>query len=51
MNDWSKEHRTSFTPKFNNDTDRDIIDKLNSVENKTDYLRKLIRADIEGTRQ
>lgn len=26
--------------------DGDIIDKLNSVENKTDYIRTLVRADI-----
>jgi len=26
--------------------DSDIIDKLNSVENKTDYIRGLVRADI-----
>ncbi len=26
--------------------DSDIIEKLNSVENKTDYIRGLVRADI-----
>lgn len=29
------------------ESDSDIIEKLNSVENKTEYIRQLIRADIK----
>lgn len=30
------------------DGDSDVIDKLKSVPNKTDYLRKLVRQDIDS---
>ena len=50
MTGWNKEHLTSFTIRFNNETDKDIIDKLRKVDNKTDYLRQLITADIKDTR-
>lgn len=30
------------------DGDSDVIDKLKSVPNKTDYLRKLVRQDIDA---
>ena len=32
---------------FNKKTDSDIIEKLNSVENKTGYIKDLIREDIK----
>lgn len=31
-------------------TDRDIIEKLDSVDNKSGYIKGLIRADVEGGR-
>lgn len=33
--------------KLNRNTDRDVIDKLNSVPSKQGYIKKLIRADLE----
>ena len=30
------------------DGDSDVIDRLKSVPNKTDYLRKLVRQDIDA---
>ena len=32
--------------KLNYNTDQDIIDKLESVDNKQGYIKQLIRADI-----
>ncbi len=32
--------------KLNLKTDKDILDKLNSVDNKQGYIKKLIREDI-----
>lgn len=36
-----------FHLKLNLNTDRDVIDKLNSVPSKQGYIKKLIRADLE----
>lgn len=32
--------------KLNVNTDKDIIDKLNAVENKQGYIKELIRRDL-----
>ena len=37
----------SFKKKKKKKDDADVIEKLNSVPAKTDYVRKLIRKDIE----
>lgn len=34
--------------KFNLTTDADILEKLDSVDNKQGYIKELIRADING---
>jgi hypothetical protein len=34
--------------KLNRKTDKDILDKLNSVPNKQGYIKDLIRRDIKG---
>lgn len=36
-----------FHLKLNINTDRDIIDKLNSVESKQGYIKDLIREDLK----
>lgn len=41
------DHTRQIKFKFNLDTDADILDKLDSVENKQGYIKALIRADIE----
>lgn len=43
---WKKEHMTRVYVRFHNINDADIIEKLNSVPSKNDYIRQLIRADI-----
>lgn len=44
---WREAHAKNITLQFNNETDADILEKLGSVANKTDYIRQLIRADLE----
>lgn len=41
-----KQSYTKFCLKLNDINDGDIIDALWSVENKTDYIRQLIRDDL-----
>lgn len=36
-----------FGLKFNLKTDADILEKLDTVENKQGYIKSLIRADVE----
>ena len=33
---------------FFTSTDGEVIERLKSVENRTDYIRQLVRRDIEG---
>ena len=44
---WKRENTTAMTIRWMNDSDRDVIQRIQSVPNKADYIRKLIRADIE----
>ena len=37
--------------KLNLKTDADILDKLNSVENRQGYIKDLIRSDIEKSKR
>ena len=39
-------HCRYFTLKYNTTTDADVIDKLESVPSKQDYIRQLIRKDL-----
>ena len=43
---WKKANTTRINVTFFNSTDADVIEKLKSVPNKVDYIRQLIRADI-----
>lgn len=45
--EWGKEHSKIINVRFNAETDKDILDKLDAVGNKTDYIRQLIREDIK----
>lgn len=38
-----------FGLKLNLNTDKDVIEKLDTVKNKQGYIKSLIRADLEGT--
>lgn len=48
---WLAKNSIKLTIRFMAESDRDVIERLNSVPNKTDYLRKLIRADIDKPHQ
>ncbi|MCL1924305.1 MAG: hypothetical protein FWF50_01825 [Defluviitaleaceae bacterium] len=45
---YQKESTISVNLRLFKNTEQDIIEKLNSVENKNGYIKTLIRADIEG---
>ena len=44
--DYKKKHYKAFAVHINIDSCADVIQKLESVPNKTDYIVQLIRADI-----
>ena len=44
---YQKANMKSFQIRFHNTHDRDVINKLQSVENKTDYIRQLILSDLK----
>ncbi|MDD5880996.1 hypothetical protein [Stecheria intestinalis] len=46
IREWQARHTTKITLRFNNESDRDIIEKLQSVGNKTEYIRQLIKEDM-----
>ena len=46
QNRWDRENTVQTKLKLNKHTDTDIIEKLNSVDNKQGYIKELIRADI-----
>ena len=43
---YDKENTKQIKFKFNNKTDADILEKLESLPNKTGYIKQLIREDI-----
>jgi len=45
-NAWNKEHLKAYTVKFNLDTQRDVIEHLETKSNKTAYIADLIRKDL-----
>lgn len=47
---YDKNHAKFITFKFNLVYDEDILNKLNSVENKQGYIKRLIREDIKENR-
>lgn len=47
ISDWHKENTKIIPVRLNLDGDRDIFDKLNSVDNKSGYIKELIRKDIK----
>lgn len=44
---YDKTHTRGLYLKLNNITDADIIDKLDSIDNKQGYIKNLIRNDIK----
>ena len=45
---WQSQNVRRVTIAFMRKTDADVLARLDSVPNKTDYIRKLIRADIDA---
>lgn len=43
---YDAKNTVQFHLKLNITTDKDIIDKLNAVENKQGYIKELIRRDL-----
>lgn len=43
---WRNEHKTRMSLRFAYETESDAISKLESVPDKTDYIRKLIQKDL-----
>lgn len=48
---YDQTHTKQVKLKLNRKTDKDILDKLDSVESKQTYIKQLIRADIEKNKQ
>jgi hypothetical protein len=44
---YDKENTVQFKVKLNKKSDADVIEHLRAQENKQNYIRQLIRADIE----
>ncbi len=45
---WQAQNMTQVAIRYNNINDADILEKLNEVPNKADYIRQLIRADLSS---
>lgn len=45
---YERENCTKVGLKFNNKTDAEVVNKLKSVSNKTDYIRQLVLNDINS---
>lgn len=48
VNRYHKRACTTISVRFHNKNDQKVLDKLGSVENKTDYIRQLILNDINN---
>lgn len=44
---WRKAHTKIVNVRFNTETDKEVLEKLDSVPNKADYIRGLINNDIK----
>ena len=45
--EWKKENTRCINLRFNKESDHDILKKFDSVDNKANYVRELIREDIK----
>ena len=50
-NEWRKENTRCINVRFNIENDNDILSMLDSVPNKADYIRRLIRQDISSKKE
>ena len=49
QNEYNKKNIKQIILKFNIVNDKDVLEKLDDVSNKTDYVRQLIINDINGS--
>ena len=49
-NKYNKEKTLTICLRLNKETDKDIIDILESVKSKQGYIKELIREDLNGRR-
>lgn len=49
--DYDRENTRMFCLKLNRKTDKDVIEALEAVDNKQGYIKALIRADIERSKE
>lgn len=47
IDQYKREHYKSVAFRVNKETEKDILQKLDSVENKADYIKQLIRNDLK----
>ncbi len=50
-NAWNKENTRCISVRYNLKNDKEILDKLDSVANKGDYIRQLILNDIHAKKE
>ena len=48
LREWKKEHMFRLSIDLNREKDKPLIDKLEEQENKSEYVKTLIRRDIGG---
>lgn len=51
IDQWQKEHIKRVVVKLNKESDKDILDYLDSLPNVQGYIKSLIRKDIEQNQQ
>lgn len=51
IDQWQKEHIKRVVVKLNKESDKDILDHLDSLPNVQGYIKSLIRKDIEQNQQ
>ena len=47
MNEWNRENKVAICLRYHKVYDKELIEKLNSVPNKNDYIRQLILKDMQ----
>lgn len=50
INRYNREKQTPIAFRFNHETDKDILQHLDKIDNKTKYIKDLIRADMKKSK-
>lgn len=51
QNAWKKAHNRMISIRYNIENDKEILDMLDRVSNKADYIRQLILNDIHNKKE